>query len=214
MDDETQFRLLSVLESRSFLRVGGSQQVHVDVRVIASTRRVLEDEIQAGRFRRDLYYLLNVVSLHVPPLREHSEDIPELLNFYIDYFISREKVPFRRFTVPVQNFLRNYPWYGNIRELKNLVQRLLILGSGEEIELDEVKMALGSAGGVQSSDHPEFYGLPIKEAREHFEKAYLEYHLQRSNGSVAKLSSAIGMERTHLYRKLHSLGIKFKEKSR
>jgi len=212
MDDETQFRLLSVLESRSFLRVGGSEQVHVDVRVIASTRRKLEDEIQAGRFRRDLYYLLNVVSLHVPPLREHSEDIPELLNFYIDYFISREKVPFRRFTVPVQNYLRNYPWYGNIRELKNLVQRLLILGSGEEIELDEVKMALGSAGGVQSSDYPEFYGLPIKEAREHFEKAYLEYHLQRSNGSVAKLSSAIGMERTHLYRKLHSLGIKFKEK--
>lgn len=212
MDDETQFRLLSVLESRSFLRVGGSEQVHVDVRVIASTRRLLEDEIQAGRFRRDLYHLLNVVSLHIPPLREHSEDIPELLSFYIDHFISREKVPFRRFTVPVQNYLRNYPWYGNIRELKNLVQRLLILGSGEEIELDEVNMALGSAGGVQSSDHPEFYGLPIKEAREHFEKAYLEYHLQRSNGSVAKLSSAIGMERTHLYRKLHSLGIKFKEK--
>jgi len=212
MDDEMQLRLLSVLESRSFLRVGGSEQVHVDVRVIASTRRSLEDEIHAGRFRRDLFYLLNVVSLTIPPLREHSEDIPELLNFYIDYFIQREKVPFRRFTVPVQNFLRNYPWYGNIRELKNLVQRLLILGSGEEIELDEVKMALGSASVVHSTDHPEFYGLPIKEAREHFEKAYLEYHLQRSNGSVAKLSSAIGMERTHLYRKLHSLGIKFKEK--
>ncbi len=212
MDDEMQLRLLSVLESRSFLRVGGSEQVHVDVRVIASTRRSLEDEIQEGRFRRDLFYLLNVVSLSIPPLREHSEDIPELLNFYIDYFIQREKVPFRRFTVPVQNFLRNYPWYGNIRELKNLVQRLLILGSGEEIELDEVKMALGSTGVAQSTDHPEFYGLPIKEAREHFEKSYLEYHLQRSNGSVAKLSSAIGMERTHLYRKLHSLGIKFKEK--
>ena len=212
MDDETQLRLLSALESRSFLRVGGSEQVLVDVRVVASTRRSLEDEIQAGRFRRDLFYLLNVVALHIPPLREHSEDVPDLLNLYVDYFVSREKLPFRRFTVPVQNYLRNHAWYGNTRELKNLVQRLLILGSGEEIELEEVKAALGSTNNVQSSQHPEFYGLPLKEARENFEKAYLEYHLQRSSGSVAKLSSEIGMERTHLYRKLHSLGIKFKEK--
>ncbi len=212
MDEETQLRLISALESQSFLRVGGSQQVNVDVRVIASTRRSLEDEIQAGRFRRDLFYLLNVVALHIPPLREHSEDIPDLLNFYVDSVVLREKLPFRRFTVSVQNFLRNHPWYGNTRELKNLVQRLLILGSGEAIELEEVKLALGATEVVQSNDQPEFYGLPLKEAREHFEKAYLEYHLQRSGGSVAKLSSLINMERTHLYRKLHSLGIKFKEK--
>lgn len=212
MDDETQLRLLSALESQSFLRVGGSQQVNVDVRVIASTRRSLEDEIQGGRFRQDLFYLLNVVSLHIPPLREHAEDIPELLNFYVDYFVLREKLPFRRFTVSAQNFLRNYPWYGNVRELKNLVQRLLILGSGDSVEQEEVRLALGTTTVTETSDHPEFYELPLKEAREHFEKAYIEYHLQRSGGSVAKLSSLISMERTHLYRKLHSLGIKFKEK--
>lgn len=212
MDDETQLRLLSALESQSFLRVGGSEQVHVDVRIIASTRRDLEGEINLGRFRRDLYYLLNVVSLHIPPLREHSADVPELLSFYVNFFVKNEKLAFRRFTVPAQNFLRNHVWNGNVRELKNLVQRLLILGSGESIELDEVKSALGTTTMIQSMDHPEFYDMPLKEAREYFEKAYLEYHLSRSGGSVAKLSALIGMERTHLYRKLNSLGIRFKEK--
>ncbi len=212
MDAETQLRLVSALESKTFLRVGGSQQVEVDVRVLASTRRNLEEEVKAGRFRKDLYYLLNEVTLPIPALRQHSEDVPELLNFYVDYFITGEKLSFRRFPVAVQNFLRNYAWPGNIRELKNLVHRLLILGSGEEVELDEVKTALGEIITKESIDAPEFYDLPLKEARERFEKAYLEYHLDRHGGSVARLSQAIGMERTHLYRKLHSLGIKFKDK--
>jgi len=109
-----------------------------------------------------------------------------------------------------QNFLRNYSWRGNVRELKNLVQRLMILGAGEDIEIDEVKAALGSVIGDAVTSHavPEFFNLPLKEARDHFEKAYLEYHFERTGGSVAKLSAAVGMERTHLYRKLHSLNIK------
>lgn len=108
-----------------------------------------------------------------------------------------------------QNFLRNYSWRGNVRELKNLVQRLMILGVGEEIELDEVKSALGSVvSDVASPSVPEFFNLSLKDARDHFEKAYLEYHFERTGGSVAKLSAAVGMERTHLYRKLHSLNIK------
>ncbi len=212
MDEETQLRLVSALESQSFLRVGGSEQVNVDVRVLASTRRALEEEVSAGHFRKDLYYLLNEVTLVVPPLRQHSEDVPELLNYYVDHFVTQEKLTFRRFPVAVQNFLRNYAWPGNIRELKNLVHRLLILGSGEEVELDEVKTALGEIVTRDTAEAPEFYDLPLKEARERFEKAYLEYHLDKHGGSVARLSQAIGMERTHLYRKLHSLGIKFKEK--
>ena len=215
MEEETQLRLMSALESNSFSRVGGSELVHVDVRVVASTRKSLEEEVRAGRFRRELYYQLNVVTLKVPPLRDHSEDIPELLKFYVDYFASREKLPFRRFPVPVQNFLRHYPWHGNIRELKNLVQRLLILGSGEEVDLEEVKAALGESLAEPSGEtpgQPDFYDLPLKEARERFEKAYLEYHLEKYAGSVARLSAAIGLERTHLYRKLNSLGIKFKDK--
>ncbi len=212
MDAETQLRLVSALESKSFLRVGGSEQVKVDVRILASTRRNLEEEVKAGRFRKDLYYLLNEVTLQIPPLRQHNEDVPELLNYYVDRFVTREKLAFRRFPVAVQNFLRNYAWPGNVRELKNLVHRLLILGSGEEVELDEVKTALGEIVTKEAVEAPEFYDLPLKEARERFEKAYLEYHLEKHGGSVARLSQAIGMERTHLYRKLHALGIKFKDK--
>ncbi|PPD05457.1 MAG: transcriptional regulator [Methylobacter sp.] len=210
MDRETQLRLLSALESSSFLRVGGGAPVRVDVRVISSTRVALNEEAKSGRFRQDLYYLLNEVALDIPPLREHSEDVPGLLSFYIDYFVNHEKLSFRRFSMAAQNFLRNYSWRGNVRELKNLVQRLMILGAGEDIELDEVKAALG---GVVSDtlmlvSVPEFFNLPLKEARDQFEKAYLEYHFEKTGGSVAKLSSVVGMERTHLYRKLHSLNIK------
>ena len=210
MDKETQLRLLSALESSSFLRVGGSESVSVDVRVVASTRIVMEEEVSSGRFRQDLYYLLNEVVLTIPPLREHSEDVPSLLAFYVDYFVSQDKLAFRKFSMATQNFLRNYSWRGNVRELKNLVQRLMILGVGEEIELDEVKSALGSviSDVVAASSVPEFFNLPLKDARDHFEKAYLEYHFERTGGSVAKLSAAVGMERTHLYRKLHSLSIK------
>jgi DNA-binding NtrC family response regulator len=211
MDKETQLRLLSALESSSFLRVGGSEPVSVDVRVVASSRIDMNEEVRSGRFRPDLYYLLNGITLNIPSLREHSEDVPALLNFYVDYFVSHEKLSFRRFSMAAQNFLRNYNWRGNIRELKNLVQRLLILGVGEDIELDEVKAALGNIIGdinQSASNVPDFFNLPLKEARDHFEKAYLEYHFELSGGSVAKLSAAVGMERTHLYRKLHSLNIK------
>jgi len=210
MDKETQLKLLGALESSSFLRVGGSEAVRVDVRVVASTRIALDEEVKAGRFRQDLYYLLNEVSLDIQPLREHSEDVPALLSFYVDYFVSQDRLPFRKFSMAAQNFLRNYSWRGNVRELKNLVQRLMILGAGEDIEMDEVKAALGSVIGDSVISHavPEFFNLPLKEARDHFEKAYLEYHFERTGGSVAKLSAAVGMERTHLYRKLHSLNIK------
>ena len=210
MDKETQLRLLSALESRSFLRVGGSETVYVDVRIIASTRIPLEEEVKSGHFRHDLYYLLNEVLIHIEPLRNHSEDVPALLSFYVDYFVNQDKLAFRRFSMSAQNFLRNYNWRGNVRELKNLVQRLMILGVGEDIELDEVKSALGSVSNetVNVPMVPDFYNLPLKEARDHFEKAYLEYHLDRTGGSVDKLSTAIGIERTHLYRKLHSLNIK------
>ncbi|MDD5114142.1 MAG: sigma-54 dependent transcriptional regulator [Methylobacter sp.] len=210
MDKETQLRLLSALESSSFLRVGGSEAVRVDVRVVSSTRMALDEEVRSGRFRQDLYYLLNEVTLDIQPLREHSEDVPTLLSFYVDYFVTQDRLAFRKFSMSAQNFLRNYHWRGNIRELKNLVQRLMILGVGEDIELDEVKAALGAGGSnsVVIASVPEFFNLPLKDARDHFEKAYLEYHLEQTGGSVARLSAAVGMERTHLYRKLHSLNIK------
>lgn len=214
MEEETQLCLLSALESKSFCRVGGSDAIRFDVRIITSTRKSLEDEVRAGSFRRELYYMLNVVTLKIPPLREHNEDVPELLKFYVDYYVEREKLAFRKFPVAVQNFLRHYAWNGNVRELKNLVQRLLILGAGDEVSLEEVKGVLGDASGntSQNQQTPDYYELPLKEARERFEKDYLEYHLDKYGGSVARLSHAAGLERTHLYRKLNSLGIRFREK--
>ena len=212
MDAQTQLKFVSALESSSFLRVGGTEQVHVDVRVMVTTRVILENEVKQGRFRQDLYYLLNEVTMEVLPLREHSEDIPALLQFYVDYFVQHEKLAYRKFTMPALNFLRNYIWPGNVRELKNLVQRLMILGAGDDIELAEVKTALGTvldnvAVGQQESV-PVFFKLSLKEAREQFEKAYLEYHFEKNQGNVAKLATAVGVERTHLYRKLHALNIK------
>jgi two-component system nitrogen regulation response regulator NtrX len=123
MDLEAQGQLLGALDTGSFLRVGGSEPVAIDVRIIAATQRDLKEEVRAGSFREDLFYHLNVVPLHIPPLREHAEDIPDLLNYYVDYFATHEKLPYRRFSVGAQNFLRNYSWPGNVRELKNLVQR-------------------------------------------------------------------------------------------
>lgn len=214
MNSEVQLRLLSALESKSFQRVGGHEEVKADVRIIASTRQDLEEAIQQGQFRQDLYYLLNVACLHLPALRERKEDIPLLLDFYLQHYIKRENLPKRTFTIAAQQFLSEYMWLGNIRELRNVVQRLLILGIGDEIGLTEVKTTLGeSARSVISSDDiPVFYDLPLKDARAQFEKSYLDYHLDKHDGSVTLLAKTAGVERTHLYRKLHALGVEFRGK--
>jgi DNA-binding NtrC family response regulator len=213
MDLQTQARLHSALEGQHFLRVGGSDPVQVNVRIFASTHKDLEKEVQENRFREDLYYHLNVVPLKIPPLREHYEDIPELLAYYVDLFVAQDKLPYRRFSVAAQNRLRNYPWPGNIRELKNLVQRLLILGSTEEVSADEVEMGLSTQmpRPAVASISTDAFELPLREAREQFEREYLAYQLQACGGSVGKLSKLVGMERTNLYRKLRSLGIDVKQ---
>ncbi len=214
MDAEIQLRLFSALQSKSIMRVGGNQTIEVDMRIISSTRNDLDQQVQAEQFNANFYYLLKEVSISIPALREHNEDVSDLLSFYVDYFVSREKLPIRRFSVASQNYLRHYQWQGNVRELKNLVQRLLILGAGDEIELDEVKAALNADAGQQLlNPFPDLYKLTLKEARDEFERNYLQYHLKQANGSVARLSESVGMERTHLYRKLHSLDIEFKRSS-
>ncbi|PHS72956.1 MAG: transcriptional regulator [Cycloclasticus sp.] len=214
MDSEVQHRLLSALESKSFRRIGGDEDVKADVRIISSTRQDLEESIQSGQFRQDLYYLLNVANLHLPCLRDRKEDIPLLLDFYLQHYIKRENLPKRNFTVAAQQFLSDYAWLGNIRELRNVVQRLLILGIGDEIGLTEVKTTLGETARsvIPSTDLPIFYDLPLKDARAQFEKAYLDYHLDQHDGSVTKLAQTAGVERTHLYRKLHALGVEFRGK--
>jgi DNA-binding NtrC family response regulator len=214
MDMQTQARLLSVFQTNSFTRVSGSEDVEVDLRIIATTQRNLDEEVAAGRFRDDLFYHLNVVPLHIPALRDHADDVHDLLNFYIDYFVSNEKLVYRHFSVAAQNRMRNYGWPGNIRELKNLVQRLLILGSSEEIGADEIEQSLSSQAAAAVHAAPATaYDLPLREAREQFEKDYLEHQLHQAGGSVGKLAKRVGMERTHLYRKPRSLGIDHRKSS-
>ncbi len=207
MDLATQAKLNSALETKSFQRIGGDTSVQLFVRVIAATHYDLESLIEQGRFRKDLYYQLNVVPIRIPALREHREDVPELLNYFVNLYVEQEKLPYRKFSLPAQNRLRNYHWPGNIRELSNLVQRLLIIGAGTEISLDEVEQALGTQSQQIPSGIPLGYDRPLREAREQFEKAYLEYQLRQHGGSVGKVAKIVGLERTHLYRKLRALDI-------
>ncbi len=214
MDLEAQAQLLGALDTGSFLRVGGVEPVQIDVRIIAATQRNLQEEVAEGNFREDLFYHLNVVPLNIPPLRDHREDVPELLSAYVDYFVSHEKLPYRRFSMGAQNFLRNHAWHGNIRELKNLVQRLLILGAGAEIGQDEAEGALGglSMSMEAGEGFPVSFDQPLRQAREEFEKAYLDYQLDKHGGNVSQVAAEAGMERTHLYRKLRAVGIEIKER--
>ncbi len=207
MDMNTQARLASALENQSILRVGGHEAVKIDVRIIASTRHNLQQEITNGNFRDDLFYALNVIPLKVPALKEHSEDIPDLLDYYIDYFMSKESLPKREFSSSAKNRLCSYEWPGNVRELTNLVQRLLIMGNDEEIDVNEVEMALGIATTIPTIDLIPGFALPLRDAREQFERNYFEYQLKINAGNVTNVASHAGIERTHLYRKLRALDI-------
>jgi DNA-binding NtrC family response regulator len=203
--------LLAVIESGSFQRRGGRDALGFDVRILSSAQPGFETRGPLP-FRLDLLSNLNVLTLRIPPLRDYAEDVPELLRYYVDRLVDDERLAFRRFGVAAQNRLRNYPWPGNIRELKNLVQRLLIQGGTEEIRLDEIEREIASQSPV---DEPlvkqDLLALPLREAREHFERAYLTQQLQLCNGKVGLLAKRVGMERTHLYRKLRSLGVDFRQ---
>ncbi len=203
----TQLQLLHALQDRQYMRVGGRELQPMTARVIAIGDPSLPDAVAEGRFREDLYYRLNVVPLRIPPLREHREDVPDLVKVYLDWLIDNERLAYRRFTTGALNALRNYPWPGNIRELMNVVQRLLILNRGEEITEAEVEQALGGRTRPAEGLPHALFGLPLRSARDQFEKAYLEHHLARTGGNVAEVARLSEMERTHLYRKLKNLGI-------
>ncbi len=210
MEPMVQARLLGALENGIFQRMGGSLNVRLDVRIITATHHSLEQRVRSGAFRSDLYYLLNVAPLAIPSLRDHGEDVPDLLHYYLDYFVAQDKLPYRAFSTAAQNRLRQYSWPGNVRELKNMVQRLLISGRISRIELDEVENALGSQQGIDATPAAQqmlAFDLPLREAREQFERQYFETLLRRHAGSVNKVAQHAGVERTHLYRKLRLLGL-------
>ena len=203
--------LFAALDSGSYRRQGGTAALDCDVRMICSAQPGFETRA-AEPFRQDLLSQLNVLSLRVPALREYAEDVPDLLRYYVERLVDDQHLPFRRFSVAAQNRLRNYPWPGNIRELKNLVHRLLIQGGDEEIALAEIESEISAQS---TGDEPlvkqDLLALPLREAREHFERAYLTQQLQLCGGKVGQLAKRVGMERTHLYRKLRSLGVDFRQ---
>jgi len=206
--------LLGVLEDGSFSRVGGNEVLRFEARIIATVSADYDAKVEAGGLRRDLVSHLQILSLKVPPLREYSEDVPELLTYYVDKLVDSEGLTFRRFSVAAQNRLRNYPWPDNVRELKNLVRRLLLTGSSEDISLQEVESEVsGSAYADEPLVKQDLLALPLREAREQFERAYLQQQLVLCDGKVGQLAKRVGMERTHLYRKLRSLGVDFKSVS-
>ncbi len=196
----------TVLESGNI----GSNERPFNARVIAACGAHPDQLLKQGSLNKELYFRLNVLPLSVPALRERPEDIIELLRHYTEYFPNREKLPYRHFSVAAQNRLRHYDWPGNVRELKNLVKRLLIMGQGPEVSAKEVDTAIKSSVVEPVAGNPRLnrvFELPLREAREQFEREYLTHQLREAGGSVGKLAAAVGMERTHLYRKLRALGI-------
>jgi DNA-binding NtrC family response regulator len=203
--------LVGVFESGQFTRLGGAEPVSFRARLLAAAQPGIEQRAGTEALRRDLLAHVNVLLMRVPPLREYAEDVPELLRHQVDRLVDADGLPFRRFSVAAQNRLRNYPWPDNVRELRHLVHRLLIHGGAEEIRLEEIERELA----VQTPPNEplvkqDLLALPLREAREQFERAYLQQQLLLCNGKVGQLAKRVGMERTHLYRKLRSLGVDFR----
>lgn len=208
LDPAHQRRLVAALQSRSFLRVEGASPVEADVRLMAGTRQQPEEEVRAGRLLEELYYLLNVLPFPVPPLRERAADIPELARHFAAVLSGRERLPAREFHPAALERLQQHAWPGNARELINLVQRLLIFGGSGPVSAAEVSRALGVAvaEGLGAAT-PVPLDQPLREAREQFERLYLQHHMQAVGGRMGELARVAGLERTHLYRKLKSLGL-------
>lgn len=209
---ETQGKVVRVLHEQRFTRVGGNRPVDVDVRVIAATNRDLSVEIQAGRFREDLFYRLNVVPLRVPPLRERREDIAPLATHFMQRAATLSGLPLRKVTDDALAALQAADWPGNARQLRNVMEWLLIMAPGEpgsEIRADMLPPELidGAPSMLRAHDDGEIMSLPLREAREAFERQYLKAQIARFDGNVSRTAAFVGMERSALHRKLKSLGL-------
>ncbi len=212
MPRETQGKILRVLVDQNFTRVGGATRVHVDIRIISSSARNLEEEIAEGRFREDLFHRLGVVPFRVPALSERREDIPELIDFFSEQISSATGIPRRPIAPDAMAVLQTHDWPGNIRQLRNNVERLMILSRGDpdrEITADllpaEVGATLPGLSSNSGGDH--LMALPLREAREVFERDYLQAQIKRFGGNISRTAEFVGMERSALHRKLKSLGV-------
>jgi two-component system nitrogen regulation response regulator NtrX len=212
MPRETQNKILRVLVDQTFQRQGGTAKVNVDVRIVSSTARNLEEEIAAGRFREDLYHRLSVVPIRVPPLSERREDIPELIDYFMDQISAATGLPKRQIGQDAMAVLQSHVWPGNVRQLRNNVERVMILaGGGPEVIItaDMLPQDVGSmVPAMPTSNNGEhIMGLPLREAREVFERDYLMAQISRFSGNISRTAEFVGMERSALHRKLKALGV-------
>ncbi|MCF8043071.1 MAG: sigma-54 dependent transcriptional regulator [Desulfarculaceae bacterium] len=207
MSLKTQAKILRILQEQRFERVGGTKTISVDVRVLAATNKDLQQEMAAGRFREDLFYRLNVIPIHVPPLRERSADVPELAADFLEHLALKHNQPVKRFAPKALDKLGSQPWPGNVRELKNLVERMWILCPDREIGLEDLPPEISGAT-APAGPLPELFSGDFKNAKAAFEKAYLESKLNQNQGNVSRTAEEVGLERSHLHKKLKSLGIK------
>jgi len=212
MPRETQNKILRVLVDQTFTRVGGSTKVTVDVRIVSSTARNLEAEIAAGKFREDLYHRLSVVPIRVPPLAERREDIPDLVEYFMDQISQATGLPRRRIGEDAMAVLQSHDWPGNIRQLRNNIERLMILAGGDPDAVISANMLPQDVGSMVptmpgGNGGEQLMGLPLRDAREMFEREYLLAQISRFGGNISRTAEFVGMERSALHRKLKALGI-------
>jgi two-component system nitrogen regulation response regulator NtrX len=206
----TQAKILRVLTEQSFSRVGGTRIIKVDVRVVSATSRHLPDEIAAGRFREDLYYRLNVVPVHLPPLIERRNDILALVEHYVARYALDRRVATPSVAPDAMAALQAFDWPGNVRQLRNIIERTIILASGDRIEridLDMLPPELTQENSANTASSGNMMGVPLREAREEFEREYLRVQIRRFSGNISRTAAFVGMERSALHRKLKALGI-------
>jgi two-component system nitrogen regulation response regulator NtrX len=207
MSLKTQAKILRIIQEQAFERVGGTRTIRVDVRIVAATNKDLQQEIVAGRFRQDLYFRLNVIPIHVAPLRERVEDIPLLVEAFLAELAQESALGRKRIAPAVYGYLQRHPWPGNVRELKNFVERLVIMTPGPEIEVKDLPADFLD----QLEERPRSGDLyrfeTFKEARSFFEREFLSRKLRENGWNVSLTASKIGLERTYLHRKMKALGI-------
>lgn len=215
---ETQTKIVRVLQEQKFQRLGGKEMIETDVRIIASSNRNLEDAIAQGRFRQDLFYRLNVVPVDMPALRQHPEDIPALIENFVQQYSRQAGLPPISFSEGALAILQSCHWPGNVRQLRNVIERIMIMGAGNlpdglvlsenlPAEVFPVKIGGTSEAHESGDSTADFMSVPLREAREIFEREYLTSQLRRFGGNISKTAQFVGMERAALHRKLKQLGI-------
>lgn len=209
LEPQTQSLFTQLIETGQYLSSEG-YPIRPNVRLCFASQFDPNELIEEEKLKKEFYYQIQTLTIRLPTLTEYQDDIPEIINHYVYHFVDYDELPYRRFSMQALNFLRQYHWPGNVRELKNFVQRVLVLSKDEEITLSDIENLM--AMNTQSDNNTDAINidLPIRDAREQFEKAYFIKQLESCEGNIAKLAERAGLERTNLYRKLKSLGIQYK----